>query len=73
MRRKPTLPRLTLPQWCLLVELSDFGKEMRVHGRGPLTAGKNLVRLGLATHESHKYVQVFALTEAGKARAKAAP
>lgn len=75
MAERSAKPRLSLPQWCLLVELDGAGGSARCHGRGPLAAGASLVRLNLAerAHINDKHGEVFSLTDAGKARAKAGP
>jgi hypothetical protein len=77
--RKRAEPKLTLPQWCMLVELSEPNKnddnEWRITGRGPLASARSLVKLGLAK-SAIVYSgpgEIFALTEAGKLRAKAGP
>lgn len=73
--RNAAARKLSLAQWVLLVELDNDGGSVRCHGRGPLSAGSSLVRLGLAerAHVNDKHGEVFALTEAGKLRAKEGP
>lgn len=75
MKRKPASPKLTLPQWRALVELSQAKSGLRFSGRGPLTAAASLAKLGLAERIGayQKHGEDFRLTEAGRERAKAGP
>ncbi len=56
--------KLTVPQWCLLVDLDQAGGRLAINNRYP--PARKLVASGLCEWQSKGFTDALALTEAGR-------